>query len=327
MRSFLIDGFGSIGKQYGHIISSLVTSEDKVYIFDPYLQRSLADIFPSFVFLTTLDSIPDCIDFTIICSPTGTHVDKVVFYLSKSSKILVEKPLAVTAEEIAKCDLMLSRDPSLLNRVFVSSPRRFSCSFISLLTDSSHLASNATNGFFRFSHSIRRMRGINWRDNYVLDSNLFYPHPLVFDCIHELDISSVLFGPINSISILSAPSYLSSSVNLQYSLKAYHSNDKNYSFHYFDFLSDLKIREFSIHSPTGTFSSIELGKTTTSVITNICTDIHDGQSMMQQTTNTTLVDNTLKLQLLAFLADPIHIESFCSVTSALSTAKALISAS
>ena len=65
----------------------------------------------------------------------------------------------------------------------------------------------------------------------------------------------------------------------------------------------------------------------TSVITNICTDVKDGQSMTQQTTNTTLVDNTLEVQLHAFLADTIHIDSFCSVTSALSTAKALISAS
>ena len=262
----LIDGYGSIGRQY----SKHLGTSNELFVHDPYIKLDEGE---SGIRLVREVS-PNQYDLIVIASPSGTHVDKLIQYQASNAFLLVEKPLAISLTEVNAYKKLLSENPSISERAVVSSPRRFTQATEMLRERYSSIHESAQDGFFRFSHSLRRMRGNNWRDSYVANSG--DPLSIVLDCIHELDIAVSIFGPIRSIDIMSSFSSSLNKTPLVAMVRCAH-NDGKRSYHHFDFCSDVKIRMMTVRGHVGTYSVQEIGKPASEIRVDTALVMEDSQ--------------------------------------------------
>ena len=151
------------------------------------------------------------------------------------------------------------------------------------------------------------MRGPKWRKNYIFDPDLMYRYPLAFDCIHELDIASSIFGQIESLEIITSKTHISNTVDLHYSLHVNHHGGSK-TFHTFDYNSDVKIREMNIVAECGTFSSLEIGKDSTNVLISVCYDHDDGISASHSNRQFVANDTSFETQFNHFIDSSFDIK-------------------
>lgn len=314
----LVDGYGSIGRQYA---KHLCVRND-VAVHDPFIK--LDEVGTGIKVVKEVN--PNRYDLIVIASPSGTHVEKLREYHASGAFLLVEKPLAISMSEIRGYQELKRKDPSISQRAIVSSPRRFAQAIRMLKSRYSSIHESAEDGFFRFSHSLRRMRGVSWRDNYVATSR--DPLSIVFDCIHELDIATSIFGKIRRIDIMSSYSYSLSKTPTVAMVRCEHDDGKQ-SHHHFDFCSDVKIRSMTVRGKNGTYSAEEIGKPAAEMQVDVTHDINDGQyAKMSQQRIRLETDNPLFAQIDKIIESNLRVfeEDFCTLDNALQICKAIINA-
>ena len=92
-----IVGLGKMGENHARVLSRM-DSVQLVGFYDPYPRK---DTLPN-IFFSSLEDLAEEIDYLIISSPTGSHVENALFAADHGITCLIEKPLAGSYEDAEK---------------------------------------------------------------------------------------------------------------------------------------------------------------------------------------------------------------------------------
>ena len=234
----LIIGFGSIGKRHYENFSKF----SEVKVFDNK-KRQKNSIF----FKDIESSIKWNPDGVVISTPTDSHIEMVKYFLEKTKKILVEKPISNNYESAAEFQKL---NKNKINEIFVVCNLRFHQALEIIKKEIKKLGKI----FFvraHFGNWLPNMRpNTDYKENY--SASVKKGGGLIFDSIHEIDYLNFLFGDIIKIySVKKKVSNLCISGEDICALIIKHKNDVISELH-LDYLRPIKKRGCEIVGENGT---------------------------------------------------------------------------
>lgn len=131
------------------------------------------------------------IDIVCVCTPPSLHERMVIDALAAGKYVVCEKPLAHT---LASADRILEAAGRYPNRLSVVYQKRFTPEVLRArwLVDEGHLGAMQFGRFTRMSHiPVGHQKGGSWWGKWDVAGG----GALLTQCIHELDLQLLLFGP------------------------------------------------------------------------------------------------------------------------------------
>jgi len=187
MLRVLVIGYGSIGKRYCQILSSITSIE--LDIHDPYVACHQIQIPPQR--FTYHSAVPDdtFYDLVLIATPPDTHLALAARFLH-SRLVLVEKPLARTLPTSQQISPLLDSE-----NIYVVANMRFHPGICFL---KSHIFPHDHTLQAGYEHSFTKMRNISTHSDFTQKYSSI--GSIELDCIHEFDYLTYLYPDLKITS-------------------------------------------------------------------------------------------------------------------------------
>ena len=148
----------------------------------------------------TLEEMFTCddIDRVCICTPSGTHASLVIAAANAGKNIIVEKPLAITKEQLAGIVEAVERNKVQLTPV---SQRRFSegVQKVKKAIDNGELGRILMGDvYMKYYRSPEYYASAGWRGTWAMDGG----GALMNQGIHGIDLLQYLMGPVKSVNAI-----------------------------------------------------------------------------------------------------------------------------
>jgi predicted dehydrogenase len=213
-----IIGAGVIFEDHARALAQLAPRVRLVGLADIDLTRARRSAQGFFVPFVTTDYHEllrrDDIDIVCVCTPPSLHERMVLDALAAGKYVVCEKPLAHT---LASADRILEAASQYPNRLSVVYQKRFTPEVLRSrwLVDEGHLGPLQFGRFTRMSHiPVGHRSGNSWWGKWDVAGG----GALLTQCIHELDVQLLLFGP--AVRVQAAMATLASPIESEDTISA-----------------------------------------------------------------------------------------------------------
>lgn len=192
-KKALVIGCGSIGTRYIKILNELNYSVECFDINKNNYKKLKDDIY---CHETLEQSIKINPEIAIIATPPNSHYSCLKSIINSKAKILLEKPLAANKKDTTNILKIAKRNK---NRIWCVANMRYHPGF-KILKQNLKILKKVYYVNSYFSHNLSQMRP-KQKKIYAENRN---QGGVIFDCVHDLDLVSNLFGKLKIVNSLKA---------------------------------------------------------------------------------------------------------------------------